>query len=345
MKIDVEKMFGKEETIEIQTSDARFKYYTWLLHFFGINRYNWVTNKCPMYQFMIWGTFSMLIVFPFYLMGKILLYTVFAPILLYLDSFEELVNDSKNNPALFTLVTTVISLLIVLIALIIMNANWVLVLFVITGITLGAVAIPWAVVYFIYSVIPWDIVFVFSIYIAISIVIVEIVFYLFLKLLKIHIGQEIVKASCKVRDKMDHVTTELSKTQIFDTAEKPKKPKKPKKRRKFNFNININFKFLDTIAEYANMFWEITGTVVSNHCPPVEFIDIKTIKGTIKYDRGNYSLVSDNSEDHVIIFENKKVTEGDELSIKIKYKLSDLVKNAYTSFGYCTLLATYEEIV
>lgn len=95
------KLFGQEKPIQMGVSDARYRYYQWLRSWFGMGE-KLVTNKCPFYQFMFWGSLLMVVTFPLFIFAYIIygvtkLIGIFAP-----GVPEHFENLKDENPFVFS---------------------------------------------------------------------------------------------------------------------------------------------------------------------------------------------------------------------------------------------------
>lgn len=101
------KLFGQEKPIQMSVSDPRYRYYQWLRSWFGMGE-RLVTNKCPFYQFMFFGSLLMVATFPLFIFAYII-YGVTKIIGIFAPSVPEQFENLKDeNPFVFS---TVISFL------------------------------------------------------------------------------------------------------------------------------------------------------------------------------------------------------------------------------------------
>ncbi len=93
-----DEYLGHEENIEMNVEDPRYRYYQWLRGWYGFGRKE-VTNRCPFYQFMVFGSILMLAsIVPIIVMKIIDIFVLWplsyvAPY--FVDDFNKTVSKSK----------------------------------------------------------------------------------------------------------------------------------------------------------------------------------------------------------------------------------------------------------
>ena len=109
---------GHEKNIEMNVEDPRYRYYQWLRGWYGMGNKE-VTNKCPFYQFMVFGSILMLAsIVPIILMKIIDIFVLWplswvAPD--FVDDFNKTVSKSKMIfswiiTGILTIIAAIISL-------------------------------------------------------------------------------------------------------------------------------------------------------------------------------------------------------------------------------------------
>ncbi len=135
-----DEYLGHEETIVINVEDARYRYYQWLRKWFGLKKKE-VTNKCPFYQSMAWGSLIMLAsIVPIIIMKIIDIFILWPLSYIAPDFVDDFNETASKNKMVFSWLITIILMLIAAIV----------------GTFLSTNILPWVglVVHCIYAI-PW----------------------------------------------------------------------------------------------------------------------------------------------------------------------------------------------
>ncbi len=137
-----DEYLGHEETIVMNVEDARYRYYQWLRGWFGFKQKE-VTNKCPFYQSMFWGSLIMLAsIVPIIIMKIIDIFILWPLSWIAPDFVDEFNTMMSKNKMVFSWIIFAVLMVIAGIVSIVLSTNilaWV-------GLVVHCIyAIPWIV--------------------------------------------------------------------------------------------------------------------------------------------------------------------------------------------------------
>jgi hypothetical protein len=107
---------GHEKNIEMNVEDPRYRYYQWLRGWYGMGNKE-VTNKCPFYQFMVFGSILMLAsIIPIILMKIIDIFVLWPLSWVAPDFVDDFNKTASKSKMIFSwLVTCILMILAVLV--------------------------------------------------------------------------------------------------------------------------------------------------------------------------------------------------------------------------------------